>query len=145
MAFRGLVSLIRWIGESTLFPFLSFLYARFSFLPSFLLPSTLVRHVPIIHTRYGATPIKSNPYASPRSVLMLIDTDTDADADIFHSFHPLTSHRPGANPNRIVQQIRTKLRMPAALVHVPIGVEDEFRGVVDLVHWKSIYYEGPKG
>ena len=54
-------------------------------------------------------------------------------------------YRPGANPWRIVQQIRSKLRIPAAAVHVPIGVEDEFKGVIDLVHWKAIYNEGVKG
>ncbi|ESK91270.1 elongation factor g 1 [Moniliophthora roreri MCA 2997] len=53
--------------------------------------------------------------------------------------------RPGANPWRIVQQIRAKLRIAAAAVQIPIGVEDEFRGVVDLVHWRAIYNEGPKG
>ncbi|KIK69018.1 hypothetical protein GYMLUDRAFT_67722 [Collybiopsis luxurians FD-317 M1] len=53
--------------------------------------------------------------------------------------------RPGANPWRIVNQIRTKLRIPAAAVHVPIGVEDQFCGVVDLVHWRSIYNRGEKG
>ncbi|TFK38541.1 elongation factor G, mitochondrial [Crucibulum laeve] len=53
--------------------------------------------------------------------------------------------RPGANPWRIVNQIRTKLRMPAAAVQVPIGVEDEFKGVVDLVYWRSIYNQGVKG
>lgn len=35
--------------------------------------------------------------------------------------------------------------MPAAAVQIPIGVEDEFKGVVDLVHWRSIYNEGYKG
>ncbi|KAJ7188396.1 elongation factor G, mitochondrial [Mycena filopes] len=53
--------------------------------------------------------------------------------------------RPGANPWRIVNQIRSKLRIPAAAVQVPIGVEDGFKGVVDLVHWKAIYNEGQKG
>ncbi|KAK0201231.1 P-loop containing nucleoside triphosphate hydrolase protein [Desarmillaria ectypa] len=53
--------------------------------------------------------------------------------------------RPGANPWRIVNQIRTKLRMPAAAVQIPIGVEDEFKGVVDLVNWRSIYNDGYKG
>ncbi|EEB87673.1 hypothetical protein MPER_14905, partial [Moniliophthora perniciosa FA553] len=53
--------------------------------------------------------------------------------------------RPGANPWRIVQQIRAKLRIAAAAVQIPIGVEDQFRGVVDLVHWRAIYNEGPKG
>ena len=53
--------------------------------------------------------------------------------------------RAGANPWRVVNQIRTKLRMPAAAVQVPIGVEDELKGVVDLVRWKAIYNQGHKG
>lgn len=66
---------------------------------------------------------------------------------ITHCISPylLMVTRPGANPWRIVNQIRTKLRMPAAAVHVPIGIEDEFKGVVDLVHWRAIYNQGPKG
>jgi elongation factor G len=47
------------------------------------------------------------------------------------------SSRPAANPWRIVNQIRSKLRIPAAAVQVPIGIEDEFKGVVDLVHWSN--------
>ncbi|KAL6310270.1 elongation factor G mitochondrial [Sparassis latifolia] len=53
--------------------------------------------------------------------------------------------RPGANPWRVIDQIRTKLRIPAAAVQVPIGVEDQLKGVVDLVRWKAIYNEGEKG
>ncbi|KAG8789700.1 Elongation factor G, mitochondrial [Serendipita sp. 397] len=53
--------------------------------------------------------------------------------------------RPGANPARVIQQIRQKLRIPAAAVQVPIGAEDEFKGVVDLVRWKAIYNKGTKG
>lgn len=53
--------------------------------------------------------------------------------------------RAGANPYRIVNQIRQKLRMPAALAQVPIGTEDEFKGVVDLVRMKAIYNKGVKG
>ncbi|KDQ58033.1 hypothetical protein JAAARDRAFT_34847 [Jaapia argillacea MUCL 33604] len=53
--------------------------------------------------------------------------------------------RPGANPWRVIGQIRSKLRIAAAAVHVPIGVEDQFRGVVDLVRWKAVYNEGEKG
>lgn len=55
------------------------------------------------------------------------------------------SRRPGANPWRIIDQIRTKLRMPAAAVQVPIGAEDELSGVVDLVRWKAVYNQGEKG
>ncbi|PKI83502.1 Elongation factor G, mitochondrial [Malassezia vespertilionis] len=53
--------------------------------------------------------------------------------------------RAGANPWRVVDQIRQKLRMPAASVQVPIGAEDNFAGVIDLVRWKAVYNEGVKG
>ena len=53
--------------------------------------------------------------------------------------------RPGANPWRIIQQIRSKLRIAAAAVQIPIGAEDEFKGVVDLVRMKAIYNQGTKG
>ncbi|KAF8839992.1 translation elongation factor G [Paxillus ammoniavirescens] len=53
--------------------------------------------------------------------------------------------RPGANPWRVIGQIRSKLKIAAAAVQVPIGVEDELKGVVDLVRWKAIYNEGEKG
>lgn len=55
------------------------------------------------------------------------------------------SFRPGANPWRVIGQIRSKLKIAAAAVQVPIGVDDEFEGVVDLVRWKAIYNEGEKG
>ena len=35
--------------------------------------------------------------------------------------------------------------MPAAAVQVPIGVEDQLEGVVDLVRWEAIYSKGVKG
>ena len=53
--------------------------------------------------------------------------------------------RAGANPFKAVEQITHKLRVPAAAVQVPIGVEDEFRGVVDLIEMKASYSEGLKG
>ena len=45
----------------------------------------------------------------------------------------------------MIDQIRHKLKIAAAAVQVPIGVEDELRGVVDLVRWKAVYNEGEKG
>ncbi|KAK0516801.1 hypothetical protein JMJ35_001404 [Cladonia borealis] len=53
--------------------------------------------------------------------------------------------RAGANPFKAVDQISHKLRVPAAAMQVPIGVEDQFKGVVDLVDMKAIYSEGLKG
>ncbi|BFZ63143.1 Elongation factor G, mitochondrial [Saitoella coloradoensis] len=53
--------------------------------------------------------------------------------------------RVGANPWRVVDQISQKLKMSAAAIHVPIGAEDNFKGVVDLVRMKSVYNEGARG
>lgn len=53
--------------------------------------------------------------------------------------------RMGANPWKAVEQINQKLRIPAAAIQVPIGREDHFQGVVDLIEMKSIYHEGAKG
>ena len=53
--------------------------------------------------------------------------------------------RMGANPFKAIDQINHKLKIAAAAVQVPIGAEDEFKGVVDLVRMKAIYNEGEKG
>ena len=53
--------------------------------------------------------------------------------------------RMGANPFKAVDQINHKLRIHAAALQVPIGSEDNFQGVVDLIRMKAIYNEGAKG
>lgn len=53
--------------------------------------------------------------------------------------------RMGANPWKAVEQINQKLRIPAAAIQVPIGREDHFQGVVDLIRMKAIYNEGSRG
>src|SRR5213592_2685253 len=53
--------------------------------------------------------------------------------------------RSGANPRRVTQQLRDKLRHNAVLMQLPIGLESEFAGVVDLVRMKSYRFEGGNG
>ena len=53
--------------------------------------------------------------------------------------------RMGANPFKAIDQINHKLKLHAAAVQVPIGREDTFKGVVDLIRMKAIYNEGLKG
>ncbi|XP_076591702.1 elongation factor G, mitochondrial [Chaetodon auriga] len=53
--------------------------------------------------------------------------------------------RMGANPNRALQQMRTKLNHNAAFVSIPIGLEANMRGIIDLVEERSMYFEGPFG
>nr|XP_019944034.1 PREDICTED: elongation factor G, mitochondrial [Paralichthys olivaceus] len=53
--------------------------------------------------------------------------------------------RTGANPIRALQQLRTKLNHNAAFVSIPIGLEGNMRGIIDLVQEQSMYFEGPFG
>ncbi|XP_070685131.1 elongation factor G, mitochondrial [Pempheris klunzingeri] len=53
--------------------------------------------------------------------------------------------RMGANPTRALQQLRTKLNYNAAFVNIPIGLEGNMRGIIDLVEERSMYFNGPFG
>jgi elongation factor G len=49
--------------------------------------------------------------------------------------------RAGANFQRCVDQIRSRLRANPVPIQLPIGAEDEFEGVVDLIRMKAIYWD----
>lgn len=53
--------------------------------------------------------------------------------------------RTGANPFRVIDQLREKLRLNAAAVQIPIGLEDKLEGVVDLVKMKAFVFSGANG
>lgn len=53
--------------------------------------------------------------------------------------------RMGANPWRVIDAAREKLRLNAAAVQVPIGLEDHHHGVVCVIERKGYRFEGPKG
>ncbi|KAL4537141.1 hypothetical protein Ndes2526B_g04948 [Nannochloris sp. 'desiccata'] len=53
--------------------------------------------------------------------------------------------RAGADPWKVIRQLREKLRMNAAAVQYPIGLEEVHKGVVDLVSGKVIIFEGEHG
>ncbi len=48
--------------------------------------------------------------------------------------------RAGANFLRVVEQIRERLRSHAVPIQLPIGAEENFKGVVDLIKMKAIYW-----
>ncbi|SDY90791.1 elongation factor G [Nitrosomonas sp. Nm58] len=49
--------------------------------------------------------------------------------------------RSGANFMRVLEQIKTRLKAHPVPIQLPIGAEDRFEGVVDLVKMKAIYWE----
>jgi elongation factor G len=53
--------------------------------------------------------------------------------------------RAGANPFRGVKMLREKLNHNAHFITYPIGAEDQFQGVVDLVRMRAIYFDGDNG
>ncbi|MBX3170052.1 MAG: elongation factor G [Candidatus Eremiobacteraeota bacterium] len=53
--------------------------------------------------------------------------------------------RAGANPFRVVQMLKEKLNHNAHLVTYPIGAEDQFKGVVDLLTMEALYFDGDNG
>jgi elongation factor G len=53
--------------------------------------------------------------------------------------------RVGANPFRVVEALRDKLGLNALPLQYPIGSEDKFEGVVDLIEMTANYFVGEKG
>src|SRR5690625_5796957 len=49
--------------------------------------------------------------------------------------------RTGANFFKVYEQLKERLKANPAPVVLPIGAEDEFRGVVDLIKMKAIIWE----
>ncbi len=53
--------------------------------------------------------------------------------------------RSGANPERVIGQLKAKLGHNALALQLPIGLEVDFEGVVDLVSFKALYFDGENG
>jgi elongation factor G len=53
--------------------------------------------------------------------------------------------RSGANPKKVVEGLREKLRHNAVLMQLPLGLEADFLGVIDLVKMRAVRFEGDSG
>lgn len=53
--------------------------------------------------------------------------------------------RAGANPYRVLGQMRSKLNHNAAFIQIPIGVESNCKGLIDLVAQKALYFDDQLG
>ncbi|MGV8711868.1 MAG: elongation factor G [Nitrosomonas sp.] len=49
--------------------------------------------------------------------------------------------RSGANFMRVYEQIKTRLKAAPIPIQLPIGAEDKFEGIVDLIKMKAIYWD----
>ncbi len=53
--------------------------------------------------------------------------------------------RVGADPAKVVRQLRERLGCDAVLMQLPIGREADFAGVIDLITERAVYFDGPNG
>nr|HID59974.1 elongation factor G [Desulfobacterales bacterium] len=53
--------------------------------------------------------------------------------------------RSGANPFRVIEQLKEKLGHNAVAMQITIGLEADFMGVIDLVAMKAVYFDGDNG
>ena len=53
--------------------------------------------------------------------------------------------RSGANPFRVIRQLKEKLGHNAVTMQMPIGLEADFQGIIDLVSMKAVYFDGLYG
>ncbi len=53
--------------------------------------------------------------------------------------------RAGANYDRVSAQLKEKLGHHPVKMHVPIGAEDRFQGIIDPILEKAIYFDGESG
>lgn len=53
--------------------------------------------------------------------------------------------RVGADPARVVTELEEKLNLPAVPIQLPIGVENDHEGVIDLITMEAVYFDGERG
>lgn len=53
--------------------------------------------------------------------------------------------RLGADPQRAIAAIRDKLGLNPIVLHLPMGLEQDFAGVIDLIAMEALYFEGDYG
>jgi elongation factor G len=53
--------------------------------------------------------------------------------------------RSGANPYRVMDQLKEKLGHNVVAMQMPIGLEADFSGILDLIYMKAVYFDGDSG
>jgi elongation factor G len=53
--------------------------------------------------------------------------------------------RAGADPFRVVREMRDRLGDDAIMMQLPIGAGDKFQGIIDLVTMRALYFDGKDG
>ena len=51
----------------------------------------------------------------------------------------------GANPLKCLEGLKTKVGLNCAFVHLPMGLETELEGVIDIIDNEAVYFDGKDG
>ncbi len=55
------------------------------------------------------------------------------------------SDRSGANPDKVITQLREKLALNPVMFTMPMGLEEKLAGVIDLLNMEAVYFDGDQG
>jgi elongation factor G len=53
--------------------------------------------------------------------------------------------RTGANPDKVIAQVKEKLGVTPLSLQIPMGTESRFQGVIDLVKMQAVFFDGNNG
>jgi elongation factor G len=53
--------------------------------------------------------------------------------------------RTGANPAKVIAQVKEKLGVTPLPLQIPMGAESRFEGVIDLIRMQAVYFDGNNG
>eukprot|EP01083_Nonionella_stella_P318776 1166906_1 len=53
--------------------------------------------------------------------------------------------RIGSRPYKVMDELKTELELNAAFVQIPIGIEEDHCGLIDIITQKAIYFDGDNG
>jgi len=53
--------------------------------------------------------------------------------------------RMGANPFQAIDSVKKKLNLTCAAMQIPIGSDENIKGLVDLIYRKAYYFDGSNG
>ena len=53
--------------------------------------------------------------------------------------------RSGADPEKVINQLREKLNLNAVAIQLNMGTEDAFEGIIDLIEERAVYFDGEDG
>jgi len=53
--------------------------------------------------------------------------------------------RLGADPWKAMKGLKAKLNLPCAAIQIPIGVQNNHDGIIDIIEREAVYFNGPRG